>query len=86
MFVRVTVWAALVVPTGTLPKFKLVGESDTTGCVPTPVRDTVCGLLFALSVMVRVPFRVPMVPGVKVTEIVQLRPAPRLEPHVLVWP
>ena len=88
VFVKVTVCALLVVPTLTLLNVKLVGERRIIGeeFMPTPVRDTVWGLLAALSVMVRVPVKVPVVPGLNVTEIVQLRPAPRLEPQVLVSP
>jgi hypothetical protein len=46
--------------------------------VPVPERLTVCGLVFALSVMVRVPVRVPRAVGVNVTEIAQLAPAPNV--------
>jgi len=42
---------------------------------PVPDRATVCGLVLALSVIVRVPVRVPRAFGVKVTEIVQPVPA-----------
>ena len=86
VLVSVTVCAALVLPTGTLPKLRLVGDRDTTGAVPTPVSDTVCGLPAALSVIVRVPLIVPDEAGENVTETVQLDPAVRLEPQVLVWP
>lgn len=41
---------------------------------PVPERATVCGLVLALSVTVRVPVRLPRAVGVKVTEIVQLAP------------
>lgn len=39
--------------------------------MPVPVRATVCGLGFALSVMVSVPALVPVAVGVKVTPIWQ---------------
>jgi len=42
---------------------------------PVPDKAAVCGLVPALSVMVRVPVRVPTVVGVKVTEILQVAPA-----------
>src|SRR5712664_3164275 len=42
---------------------------------PVPVRDTVCGLPDALSVIVRVPVREPTAVGVNVTLIVQFAPA-----------
>ncbi len=51
---------------------------------PVPLRATLCGEPVALSVIVRLPFRVPVAVGVKVTEIVQLAPAAKLVPHVLV--
>ena len=42
VLVRVTVWAALVLPTLTLLKVKLVGEREAAGpLVPTPVRLTI---------------------------------------------
>jgi hypothetical protein len=43
-----------------------------TGAVPVPVSGTVCGLLVALSVMVKVPVRGPVTVGVNVTLIVQV--------------
>jgi hypothetical protein len=39
---------------------------------PMPVRETVCGLSFALSVRINVPVRVPLAVGVKLTVTVQL--------------
>src|ERR1700682_5807814 len=45
------------------------------GGVVVPVSDTVCGLPVALSMMVKVPMRVPAAVGVNVTLIVQLAPA-----------
>ena len=48
---------------------------------PVPVSETVCGLLFALSVTESVPSRVPVVEGVKVTLIVQLAFAAKVEPQ-----
>ena len=43
--------------------------------VPVPDRLTVCGLVLALSVTLRVPVRVPRFVGVNATEIVQLAAA-----------
>ena len=48
---------------------------------PVPVSETVCGLLFALSVTESVRSRVPVVEGVKVTLIVQLAFAAKVEPQ-----
>src|SRR5690349_6343595 len=46
----------------------------------------VWGLFGAPSVTVTVPVLEPALPGVNVTEIVQLAPAARLDPQVLVSP
>ena len=55
---------------------------------PVPVRLTVCILPaapFPLSVTVRVPVNAPVSVGVKLTSIVQLAPAARLDPQLFVW-
>jgi len=57
LLVSVTFWGGLLLPTLTVPKFKLVGEKETT--VPTPLRDTVCGLPAALSAIETVPVLIP---------------------------
>jgi hypothetical protein len=62
----------------------------TSGPTLAPVKLTVCGLLGALSVMVRVPVSVPTIPagGAKLTLIVQLAPPARvdgLRGQVLLW-
>ena len=41
MFVSVTAWAALVVPTSRLAKASEVGERLTPGVVPVPLRPAV---------------------------------------------
>ena len=51
---------------------------------PVPESDTVCGLLGSESVSVRVPLRVPVAVGVKVTFTVQLPPAATLAPQSLL--
>ena len=56
------------------------------GDVPVPVRLAVCGLSVASSATVSVPLRVPVAVGANVTLIVQLDPAPRLEPQLFVCP
>src|SRR5260370_18272453 len=74
----VTVCAALMVPTVWLVKVSEEAERLTTGAeaaAPVPVRLTDCGLPEALSVMLRVPVRVPDAVGVNVTLMVQLSPA-----------
>jgi hypothetical protein len=40
--------------------------------LPVPVKLTTCGLVASLSVIVRVPVRVPLAEGVKVTSRVQV--------------
>ncbi len=57
-----------------------VGDRFATGCTPVPVSDTVCGLVGSPSLMLRVAVRTPVVDGVNVTLIEQLRPADRLPP------
>lgn len=52
--------------------------------IPVPLRLTVCGLPLALSVTVSVPLKVPVPVGAKLTEMVQLAPAFKLDPQVLV--
>ncbi len=49
-----------------------------------PVRLKVCGLVTALSVRVSVPFTVPEAAGENVTLTVQVAPAPRLAPQVVL--
>jgi hypothetical protein len=53
--------------------------------VPVPVSDTVCGLPGALSLTETEALLDPVVVGRKVTLIVQVPPAAKLVPHVLVW-
>ena len=83
LLLRVTTCEIPLEPTLTVPQLKLSG--DTLMVVPVPLKLTVCGLVGALSVIVIVPVGVPAPVGVKVTEIVQLALALRLEPQLLVW-
>ena len=85
-FVSVTVCGELVVPIRFLPKFRLEVDKVTIGANPVPVSPAVCGLFEALSVTVSEAVRLPVAVGVKVTLIVQLAPAARLLPQLLVWP
>jgi hypothetical protein len=82
LLASVTGWAALVEPTARVPKLRLVGVR-VTATTPVPVRLVVC--VPAESTMVRVPVRVPVVVGAKVTLTVQLEPAVRAVPQPLVW-
>jgi hypothetical protein len=83
LFVRVTVFAVLEVPTAWLPNDKLAGDV-VAWAMPTPLSESVCGLLLALSVTVSVPVRAPVAVGVKATLIVQLAPEPKDVPQVFV--
>lgn len=74
----VTLEAALFAPITWFPNEMLEGET-VTAAIPVPLRLTVCGLFVPVSVTVSVPVREPKAPGVKVTEIVQLLPAARVE-------
>ena len=78
VFVSVTVWVGLVVPTTWTAKLRLVGESITAGCVPTPVRERLCGLEVALSVTFNEPASVPLTVGLKVSESEQEAPGARV--------
>ena len=72
-------------PTGWLPKARLLAERLTADAVPVPDRLTVWGLPLALSLMLTEAVRLPLAVGVKVTLMVQLPPAATELPHVLVW-
>src|SRR5689334_17829789 len=54
---------------------------------PTPVPEigTVCGVPGALSLMVTVEFRTPVVNGVKITLMVHDAPAESIDPQLFVW-
>jgi CRISPR-associated Cas5-like protein len=76
-------FAALVVPTACFAYVALTGVSR--ACtLPVPDRATVCGLVGALSVNVRLPVRVPRAVGVKVTFTMQFFPAASVLPQGLV--
>jgi hypothetical protein len=84
-FVRVMACALELEPTIWLVKVKAVVERPTPAPPPVPLRTTVWGLPDALSVIDRVPGRLPATVGVNVTLIVQLAPEATLEPQVFVW-
>lgn len=79
----VNTFAALVVPTVCFAYVALTGVS-LAWTLPVPDRDTVCGLVGALSVKVRVPVRVPRAVGVKVTLTMQFFPAASVLPQGFV--
>jgi hypothetical protein len=64
---------ALVLPSATVPKFKVLDER-VTGAMPVPVRVVVCGLLLALSTMVNVPVSGATVVGANDKTMVQFAP------------
>jgi hypothetical protein len=81
--VSVTDCAALVEPTAMLENVRVLVDRE--ALEPVPLKVTVCGLLLALSVMVRVPLTVPVAVGVNVTLTVQAPPASMPVPQILVW-
>jgi len=80
------VCAELVVSVSWLPNARLVGNKVALGpeSPPSLFKESACGLPTASSVMVIDALRSPNWLGVKVTFMVQLTPAPRLEPHALL--
>jgi hypothetical protein len=80
---NVNTFAALVDPTAVFANVALTGVSLTCG-PPVPVSDTVCGLFPALSVIVKVPVRVPSAVGVNVMLILQFFPAASVAPQGFV--
>jgi hypothetical protein len=81
-FFRVAVFARLVAPSPTEPKFKLVGESF--AVVPIPLRLTFCGLPAALSLTLSAAVRVPLAMGLNVALMLQLAPGTNELPQVCV--
>src|SRR5579859_1557501 len=82
VLVSVTVWTALVVPTATGPKNKI--RVDCCKPSPTPYSGKVKVPSGAPDAMDRVPVCPPAEIGENVTLMVQLAPAARLVPQVLV--
>ena len=64
--------AVLVVPTSTPAKLRLRGDRVAAGATPVPLIAALCGLPAALSVILTVDDRLPVLLGVNVTLIVQL--------------
>jgi len=81
--VRVTTFAALVVPTVWAANASLEGERLMVA-EPVPPRLTVCGLPVALSVNVSVPVNAPVVVGENVTATWHFAPSAILDPQVLL--
>ena len=70
MLASVTVFAAVVVPTVTVPNPRLAVDNES-GAHPVPARLIICGVLLALSAIVISPGTEPTTDGSKVTDIVQ---------------
>ena len=83
LFVRVTVLAVLVVPTGRSPKFRLGGEK-TTGAIPVAERLTTLPPWAPVATVIA-PLIVPKALGAKVTSMAQLAPGESEEGQLLVW-
>ena len=85
-FVKVIVWAVLVVPREWLPKARLVEETNSAAAlVPVPERVIAWGLPLTLSVMDSEAVRLPLAAGLNVTLTEQLALATSELPQVLVW-
>lgn len=84
VLLTVTGCDVLVVPTACEANVNVVGLTEATAPTPVPASEIVCGLFWALSVMVMVPVRAFAPAGVNVTLIVQLPLTIRLLPQLLV--
>jgi hypothetical protein len=82
--VKVIVDGELAEPTAMEPNVTDVGENETAGDEPLPIKATVCGLPIALSATEMLAVRVPAATGLNVTAILQLAAAARVEAQVLV--
>jgi hypothetical protein len=86
MLVRVTVCAALVVPTVCELNVRVPGVRATAGEDPVPRRLTVCGLPAALSLIDTLAVTVVVSVGENVTLIVQLAPLVSVAGQLFVSP
>ena len=77
-------WALLEVPTIWPAKVRFDADNEAKGAVPVPVSATDWGLSTALSVIFTAPTKIPVAAGAKLTEIVQLAPAPSDAGQLLV--
>jgi hypothetical protein len=83
VLVSVTDCDALVTPTGSPAKDKLLADRDTAGGVrPVPDSAMLCGEPLALSVMVTAAVSAPVAAGVKWPWMVQFAPAATLVPQL----
>ena len=87
VFCSVEDCTALLVFAGTLLNVRPGGVKVTAGplpCAPVPVSVTVCGLPAAVSLTLTEAERAPRAAGLKVTAMVQLKPATRVMGQLLV--
>jgi hypothetical protein len=84
VFLTVMLVGELEVPTVCPAKLRLAGENVICPEMPVPLRATVCGLVAALSVTVKVADSDDVVDGVNVMPSVQLLPAVKEAPQVLL--
>jgi hypothetical protein len=80
LFVSVTVWGALVVPTVCAAKVRLAG-ARITGTTALPLTSTTCGLPAPEVASATAPLIVPAFEGVKVTDTVHLAEAASAPPQ-----
>lgn len=71
VFVSLRLGSVEVLPTLTLPKESEVWERLTTGAVPVPLKEMVCGLPAALSAMLTEAKREPLACGMKSAAMLQ---------------
>jgi len=80
LFVRVTDFGALEVPTACVPKARLVGDK-LTGISPVPVSPITCGLPNPVSVIATAPLIDPVADGANVTDNVHFALAASAPPQ-----
>ena len=79
----VNTWAAVLVLSDEL-NVSAVGETELTGETPVPLSETACGLVGSESAIEIVADLAPLAVGLNLTLIVQLPPAARVVPQVVV--
>jgi hypothetical protein len=85
VLLSVTLCVALVVPIVWEAKVKDVGEKVGGNTIPLPKTFSGPSGVVLLVLMLREPLRCPSTVGVKITEIVQLRPFANEVPQLFVW-
>jgi len=83
LFINEVVSGALVFPGAVAGNVSVAGER-VVGDAPVPLTEISFGLSAPLWLMVTVPDRAPLADGTKLIEIVQLPPAAKEDPQVLL--